>query len=66
MQEYYRGHYKDSTRSEKVAKKWIICSVVTYLMAIVFITIAAVYWGLKVSAMVSHLREGQDGQLHYN
>lgn len=35
MQEYYRGQYEESVRSEKRAKKWIICSVISGTILII-------------------------------
>ena len=43
MQEYYRGQYESSDRTEKRAKKWVICSIVTgvvFVVGIIFFSIA--------------------------
>ncbi len=35
MQEHYRGQYESSDRTEKRAKKWVICSIVTGVVFVV-------------------------------
>ena len=43
MQEYYRGQYDTSERTEKRAKKWAIASIVTGVVLVVFfVTLAFV------------------------
>lgn len=51
MQEYYRGQYDSSTKTEKKAKRWVIASVVTgitftVVLIMSVLLIHAVTWGL--------------------
>lgn len=41
MQQYYRGEYDQSTRTEKRAKKWAIASIVTgVVITVTIITVS--------------------------
>ena len=42
MQEHYRGQYDSSDRTEKRAKKWAICSIVSgvvFIVGVIFFVI---------------------------
>ena len=53
MQQYYHGDYAQSQATEKTAKKWAICSVVSGAIFIVGIILLSILMQQVVYAVVS-------------
>lgn len=58
MQQYYRGEYDQSTRSDKRAKTWAIVSIVTgAIIAVAVITLSLVILGVIYGITFSGYKE---------
>ena len=42
MQEYYRGQYEDSGNTDKKARKWVMCSIISGIVLAVTVFVVVV------------------------
>lgn len=58
MQEYYRGQYGESARSEKRAKRWVLASIISGVVLIVgIVTVVVVSQVVVYGVIFSTQRE---------
>ena len=65
MQEHYRGQFDSSDRTEKRAKKWVICSIVSgVVFVVIMILLVAAAQGVRYG-LAYRTEHGDDGHYHH-